>query len=267
MDTIEKITWLVLLVSLVCCGVASAYGEKLDVYDTLRITQERPPNVCIFEANPEITDNWENLERVTYEAVNEWKVALENESNLLFLPIYGTIPWSDHAEKKATDYPWCNILINYEETSGTDSLGTTSIDFSKSWHKYMFINVYLAHEKEVINITLNANEDATVETGKKLTLYPLNTVRNVVLHEFGHALGLGHYHIAGAINGGVDSWKKSLLVPSIDPFDEELIMKIQPSDLEMIRQLYGEDGFIPTSPVVIPSNCSFKDGQLIQCNS
>ena len=266
MDFIEKILWLVLLVSLVCCSVTYAYGEKLDVYDTLRIKQERPPTVCVFEANPEITDNWENIEVVTYEAINEWKVALENESNLLFLPIYGTIPWSDHAEKKATDFPMCNILINYEESSGTEALGTTSIDFSKSWHKYMFINVYLNHYKSTINITLGET-DAVVGTASTLKPLPLNSVKNIIMHEFGHALGLGHYHIAGAINGGVTPWKHSVMVPSIAPFDEELTMKIQPSDLEMIRQLYGKDGFISTYPIIIPSNCSFKDGQLIQCNS
>ena len=89
MDKVEKILWLIMVISLALCGVVAAYAEqRADIYETLRLNQLQPPTVCVFEANPEITDNWENIERVTYDAIYEWKDTLHNESSLLFVPIF-----------------------------------------------------------------------------------------------------------------------------------------------------------------------------------
>jgi len=267
MDRIEKILWITMLSALLWLGMDFAFGEQRpDVYETLRLNHQTTPVVCVFEANPEITDDWENIERVTYEAIYEWKEALENESHLLFLPIYGTIEWESHANKYVSDYPFCNILINYEYYSGSDSLGTTSIDFSYSKHKFMFINIYLNQFKPTVEIVLSGTE-GSVGYGKELVPMPLNTIRNVVLHEFGHGLGLGHYFIGDGIDGGKTMYDYSAMVPTIEAFDEELELTIRPNDMEMIRQLYADDGFYKYNPRVIPKSCLFLNNTLVQCNS
>ena len=267
MDKVEKILWLIMVISLALCGVVAAYAEqRADIYETLRLNQLQPPTVCVFEANPEITDNWENIERVTYDAIYEWKDTLHNESSLLFVPIFGTIPWEDHAVKHARDYPQCHILINFEEYSEGDSLGDASIDYSHSTHKYVFLNIYLNQYKPTIVITMN-NSNSTIGHGKTLEPLPMNTIKNVVLHEFGHGLGLGHYIILDGVDGGKKMYDYSIMIPSVPAFDEEFELSIRPNDILMIHQLYGDDGFHPYSPVAVPKSCNFINGTITQCNS
>ncbi|HXG74404.1 MAG TPA: hypothetical protein VNK44_06270 [Candidatus Nitrosotenuis sp.] len=70
-------------------------------------------------------------------------------------------------------------------------------------------------------------------------------IGNTVRHEFGHALGLGHYYFADDPNM---YWKDSTTpAPSImtifapDLYDEQEIKQI---DIEKVREIYGEKGFV-----------------------
>ena len=57
MDVVEKIVWLVLLVSLVCFfSLNNAYGE--DRFEILRFAHPDNPSVCIMEPEPIIQDRF-----------------------------------------------------------------------------------------------------------------------------------------------------------------------------------------------------------------
>lgn len=70
-------------------------------------------------------------------------------------------------------------------------------------------------------------------------------IGNTVRHEFGHALGLGHYYFADDPNM---YWKDSTTpAPSImtifgpDLYDEQ---EIKQMDVDKVREIYGEKGFV-----------------------
>ena len=146
-------------------------------------------------------------------------------------------------------------------------MGITGIDFSKSSHKFTYIVTYL-HAVQHTNIVLNFDDGyKDPETGltkfeinlEKETL-PLQTVYNIVLHEMGHGLGLGHYESASP--NGVD---RSTMTPSLKPFGNE-VFEIKIADKFMLGYLYGVDGYQKPQPHWIDDYCLLDHGiKVIGC--
>ena len=83
---------------------------------------------------------------------------------------------------------------------------------------------------------------------------PLHTVYNIVLHELGHGLGLGHYE-SQSPNG----FKYSTMTPSLKPFSNEMF-EVKITDKFMLGYLYGTDGFQKPQPYWIDDHCLFDHG-------
>lgn len=269
MDKTEQMLWIVLIVSLVCFfSLNSAFGQIdlsiYDKYDNLKIKHIGNPNLCIFEADPTFTSNWEAIERETKIAVYYWEVSLiavtGGNWDINILP---TIPFEEHDTATPNDYPLCNILITYDDiNTKTNALGSTAIDFSKSNHKFTFIKVFLnATENKKITIKLgdiDKNDDATITFSNNRKPLPMNTIRNIVMHEIGHGIGLGHFF---GVNQG-----KSVMQPSLEPFSDDE-WNIHLVDIKMVMELYGEDGFGGTGLPYNPKACYFtQDSQLEMCD-
>jgi len=67
-------------------------------------------------------------------------------------------------------------MINFEKTNEKkkSAIGTTSIVFNNSNHKFMFINIYLEHETKAKNLKIifgEENSEITVEQ-KTIVLTP-----------------------------------------------------------------------------------------------
>ena len=91
-------------------------------------------------------------------------------------------------------------------------------------------------------------------------MIPLNSIRNVVLHEVGHSFGLGHYIMTLDGKKSGDIYQYSAMVPSLDPWDEDLVLEIQPSDISMMTELYGTDGWLGEQTFPLPAMCTFVNG-------
>ena len=131
----------------------------------------------------------------------------------------------------------------------------------------MFINVFLESQKSVTNIVLgNDINESTVEKIEQSYPLPINTIRNIVLHEFGHGLGLGHYESSEPVH----SYLKSSMAPSINPFDEKQILSVTYLDLAMIGLIYGENGWKSTFTSIsyrwMPYNRHVSIQMLLKCN-
>lgn len=83
---------------------------------------------------------------------------------------------------------------------------------------------------------------------------PLQTVYNIVLHELGHGLGLGHYE-SDAPKGHY----RSAMTPSLKPFSNE-VFEIKIADKFMLGYLYGTDGYKKPQPHWIDDYCLFDHG-------
>lgn len=241
-----------------------------DLFKTLKLRQPDRPSVCIFEANPEITPNWELLEVATLMGIYEWETKL----NIMYpdgdwaMTVYETIPWTDHQNKTTSDYPHCSIMINFEkENDNSAAIGTTHISFSKSYHKYMFINVYLYHhmfDTDKIIIADGSKGDFKISIGK--TELTPNTVRNVVLHEIGHAIGLEHYSINTPLKPHEHGSDRSSMYFSINLNDPNQKLQVRLPEMQMVAQLYGEDGWVDRTPPYNIKECNVVNSIIYDCN-
>ena len=240
-----------------------AETDEYSLYDTLKLRFNTNPNVCLFEVNPEIYDDWYTLKYTTVSAIEEWIDKLEYVyPNGDWSMDIKTVSWEDHKTAIPNDYPECNIMINYEKSSSGNALGTTGLFFHQSWHKYMFINVFLESSKSVTKIVLgNDITEATVEKIEQDYPLPRSTIKNIVLHEFGHGLGLGHYESSEPVH----SYLKSSMTPSINPFDETQILSVTYLDLAMIGLIYGENGWKSPSPVYHINGCHIINMYEFKC--
>ena len=279
MDNVEKALWIILISSLITFGTAvSVFGQfpESDKYEYLGIRHDVRPQVCLFEPNPTHVDwkYWKDVEFESWRAILDWQVEMQE-----FLPegdwsmyIHSTVPYHEHWNKTPNDYRHCNIFLTYEafneDEERADALGLTGIDFSNSSHKFTYIVVYL-HAVSNTNIVLDFDDAykapetglAKFEINLDRVELPLQTVYNIVLHELGHGLGLGHYE-SNAPNG----FQKSTMTPSLKPFNSNEVFEIKIADKFMLGYLYGVDGYQKPQPPWIDDYCLFDHGiKVIEC--
>ena len=254
----------VILILLVLCMNVPIYAEngEYSKYDSLKLRHATNPHVCLFEVNPELYD-WYKLKYITISAIEEWILKLEYAyPNGSWAVLVETIPWEDHKTASALDYNQCNIMINYEKSSNSKTLGNTSLNFNASWHKFMFINVFLESQKNITKIVIG-DDISTSTVNMVQESYPLseNTIKNIIVHEFGHGLGLAHFNL----NRSMQGYTQSVMAPTISPFDENQILSVTYLDLVMIGKIYGENGWNKPSPVFHIKGCYISDSYIFRC--
>ena len=240
-----------------------AENGEYSKYDSLKLRHATNPYVCLFEVNPELYDDWYKLKYITIDAIEEWILKLEyTYPNGDWSVLVETISWEDHKTASALDYPQCNIMINYEKSSNNKTLGNTGLNFNQSWHKFMFINIFLESQKSITKIVIGENYSSSTIT-KIQESYPLseNTIRNIILHEFGHGLGLGHFNL----NRSMMDYTQSVMIPAIKPFDENQFLSVTYIDLVMIGKIYGENGWNKPVPVFHIKGCYISDSYIFRC--
>ena len=246
MVTKVSIVAVVLIVSIV--WFSYLYTAYADQYKTLGIRHADNPVVCIFEPDSLYTDKGGDIINAAYASISLWQEGLFKHSpdgNWRFLVV--TIPLEDHKYKQASQFPACTILISFEYTNDQSrSLGFTYIDFSQSDHKYTHINVF-THDLQVIHhydVSDGGGEQAYVKSTFEIKPFSVVAIQNIITHEFGHALGLGHYQITDTPIYTVDRpWQDiSIMYYSINPADNE-VAKPKYVDIKMVEVIYKEDGF------------------------
>ena len=235
----------ILFLILISIGFQSVFGDK---YGTLGIRHSDNPVVCIFEPDHLYTDKGEDIVNASYASVSLWQEGLYEHSpdgNWKFLVV--TIPLEDHKYKSASQFPVCNILIAFEYVNEQNrSLGYTYLNFSQSYHKYTHITLF-THDLRITHHydgSDGGGEQAYVKSTFEIKSFSVVALQNIITHEFGHALGLGHYKITDyPIYTDDRPWiDASIMYYSIDPSDNE-VAKPKYVDIKMVEAIYKEDGF------------------------
>tara|TARA_R110002020_G_scaffold149756_4_gene326195 strand:- start:197 stop:985 length:789 start_codon:yes stop_codon:yes gene_type:complete len=235
-----------------------------DYFESLGLYLKENPNVCIMEANPNYTEYHNEIYDLTRSAINNWEYTLQQKTGGDWtFPIY-QYSFESHDNKTPRDFPNCDIFMTFEQFANGKALGTTSFDYSNSNHKYSYITTWInSFENHKITIIIGGENPSASKKIEQKHL-PLEAIYNIVLHEFGHALGLGHYQTLDDNCKGNDCAERSIMFPSIDPFSSN-IKQITDEDIQMVVRLYGDDGFGYPNPVWNPKSCDFLDGKLDKC--
>ena len=222
-----------------------------DTFKTIgnNIWHKDNPTVCIAEPEPSLHERfYGGVLYDAYSTVKDWQNRLTDYSGGNWFMDVRFYEYEYHNDKHADDFPQCQIFMEFEEYSGNDALGTTSYNFSNSTHQYVFITTYLKHiEKPSVSLCIGCDGDNNrlgnvpynVEIDLNPVYMPYPAIKMIMLHEFGHAIGLGHYIEDKSRNNNVSS----LMYPSFDPFDTNDEIIIEPIDLQMAVEIYNADGF------------------------
>jgi len=215
------------------------------------------PTVCTIEPDPAqdeyLTEYYvEKILTNTRHAIGEWETQLKHkviyEKNKANWEInYVKVPLE---EQDKFDYDTCTVFITFEPKPQDKS----------KWFSYIGESQYEAgNTGRTTMITYYAGIQFCRSQDSKFYYYDpcytdrprtFNQIATSVKHEFGHALGLGHYiSDDNAINlkwarGGVPS-------PSIMAIFSHQVTKqntIHTIDIDTVYSLYGEGGFLRDEP-------------------
>ena len=233
--------------------VTTAYG---DYFRTMGVYHKYTPIICVMYPDPEI-DTGLDFKQITHSAINEWhdKLAETTRGNWDFV-LY-EYEWSEHGKATVEDFPICTTFINYVYGTDGSAVGRTGTDFSKSWRYYFWVEVDLYTTQDRISINLgDSMKSSTVSNQIIWQAIPENDIRNILLHEYGHSLGIEHYYVnTNCMDAECDY--DPIMFHNIAIF-EGVEKHVTEKDLLMTERIYGADGFGYMTPKYIPRQCDIQ---------
>lgn len=211
--------------------IPPAFADWLD-YLPWRAGEKGELLVCIFEPeDEEIKRNY--VLEPTMTALGKWDEGLEkytNSKNYNIINRY--IPLEDHENKTYIDFYYCDVTITYY-VEKREGVREEAIGVAYQYQGQSHIEVYPIH---FINLTVTKEDKSDIFSFKIKKTIPQQAIESVIMHEFGHTIGLGHL-----CNEPYGHKFKSVMQAHFNPFTETL--EITEYDLAAVYHKYGKEGW------------------------
>ena len=256
------------LIVSIAFNVQTSFGYSI-TFEYWDFKIEEIPTVCIVEPSYEddirLTEIFvERLMKETTRSIEEWEVRLKQSERTRDKSMWEinqiTIPLE---EQKEFNYQECTIFVHFRDKPELEDdwfklLGKTSYEEGDTGRTE--ITIYYA---EIIFCVTDDSKfiyyDPCYTDSRRL----MQQLQSVIKHEFGHALGLGHY-ISDDNEVNVAWARGTITAPSImavfthQNFNDNIIM---PKDIDKVRTLYGEEGFLHSQTIEKNTFLSFESPQ------
>lgn len=231
---------LLLLVPLVL--LIPAYA---DYYDSEEKLITSPPTVCTIPPNDSMIPDVVKTQymKVTKDGIMEWQYMLQSIAKK---PKNWTITYLEG------DYPNCDITISFKRYMN-------DTDYARY---YDVLGRMLDGKMELYYQEFTSCGDHGESRCYWDDVAPSSEVGTVVKHEFGHALGLGHYISDQEYQGN------GQVISIMNPYSDKMtdVDRIQEIDLRKVIEIYGQDGFNQDSKIIpswLKNNALwFSEGQI-----
>lgn len=182
-----------LILLLTVIAVGTVSTTSAVSYDTVSIRLTENPQFCVFSEDV-------RFQTLTFLALHSWEKQLT---------MANPVDWKTDLDSVSTlDLNKCDVIVQFVDNMDNPlNLGKTDLNEAEA-----LITVPLYSE------------------GKKL---PTQDILNVLTHEIGHSMGLGHY------DSGVLNDKDSIMSPQFEPF-KNIILEIMPIDIMKMIEIYPE---------------------------
>ena len=194
-------------------------------YPSLNQRLKDLPTYCIVEPNGLTASDRGKYVRLAVDGVSEWDTKLQG---------YETVNpsiWKIKSKiiSSSDDKSGCSIVMNFKKT----------------------VKQISADGKTTIGIFRSSTQSIDIATEN----LSLKKIYNVIIHEIGHSIGLGHY--VSDDNEENKKWytgkvfSPSIMIPTTNNVPS--MMTVMGTDLNKVREIYGSEGFYAFSPKSVPS--------------